>query len=382
MEQYINSLELQYLMLFSVLLLLPKILLRFNIPVGISSLFLGVGTALTLGWFKDDQMILMLSRLGITSLFLFAGMEIEIDELRKDAPALSKSIAKAVVVTIASAIFFSWAFGLHLRPAIILALAILTPSTGFILNSLRNYGFTEDQEYWIRSKAIAKEIAAIVMLFVALQSESLEQFIFSKGILIFLVLFLPVLFKFFFKVIAPYAPDSEVGFLILVALICGVITKNIGTYYLVGAFIVGVIAGQFKHFNNSHKADDILDHLRMFFSFFIPFYFYSTGLTITSDLFSIKGLALGLGFLIVFIPIRILTVFSSIKFFIKDNWKDRYPIATALLPNLIFGLVLASILRERFQIDVYIISGLIVYTILSSVIPAIVFKKTPPESFV
>jgi len=84
----------------------------------------------------------------------------------------------------------------------------------------------------------------------------------------------------------------------------------------------------------------------------------------------------------VFIPIRILTVFSSIKFFIKDNWKDRYPIATALLPNLIFGLVLASILRERFQIDVYIISGLIVYTILSSVIPAIVFKKTPPESFV
>lgn len=379
MEKFF-TLEVQYLFLFTILLLLPKILLRFKIPVGISSLFLGIFTTFLLGWFKDDQMILMLSRLGITSLFLFAGMEIEIEELKKDAPALSKHILKVTIVTLISAFAFFKIFNLPFRPAVILALAILTPSTGFILNSLKNFGFNQDQEYWIRSKAIAKEIAAIVMLFIVLQSESIEQFVISKIVLIVLILVLPILFKLFFKIIAPYAPDSEVGFLILIALICGVITKNIGTYYLVGAFIVGVIAGQFKKFSKSSNAEHILPSLRMFFSFFIPFYFYHTGLGVGLEIFSIKGIILGLVFLIIFIPIRILTVFSSIKFFIKDNWKDRYPIATALLPTLIFGLVLVSILKERFNIDSDILGGVMIYTIVSSIIPSIVFKRADAES--
>ncbi len=258
----------------------------------------------------------------------------------------------------------------------------MTPSTGFILNSLKNYGFSQEQQYWIRSKAIAKEVAAIGLLFLALQSNDMNQLIKSTGMLLALIVILPIVFKLFFKYLAPYAPDSEVGFLILIALICGVFTKKIGTYYLVGAFIAGVIAGQFKHFGKTHKSEEILKNLNMFFAFFIPFYFFKAGLSFTKEIFSIQGLIIGISFLIIFIPIRILVVHSSLKFFLKDFWKDRVEISTSLLPTLIFGLVIAGLLQENFKIDIKIISGLILYTLITSIIPAIIFKKNPPESFI
>ena len=72
-------------------------MLRFHIPTALTSLSLGFLTAHTLSWFENDQLLLMLSRLGITSLFLFAGMEVEIDELKKNATVLSRHL---VVVTI------------------------------------------------------------------------------------------------------------------------------------------------------------------------------------------------------------------------------------------------------------------------------------------
>ena len=73
--------EYQYIVVLLAVLLIPKILLRFQIPTGITSLILGVISINLLGWFQDSQAILLLSRLGITSLFLFAGMEIDLSDL-------------------------------------------------------------------------------------------------------------------------------------------------------------------------------------------------------------------------------------------------------------------------------------------------------------
>ncbi|MDD0852218.1 cation:proton antiporter [Halobacteriovorax sp. GB3] len=372
------SSEVQYLILFVSVIILPKLLLRFRIPVGITCLSLGFFTTAFLNWFQGDQLLLMLSRLGITSLFLFAGMEIELDELKKDGKTLSMDLLKSTVLLFAIAYGLTFFFDLSYRAAIILSLGLMTPSTGFILNSLKNYTFSAGEEYWIRSKAIAKEIVAILILFVALQSSSWQDFLVSKAVLVLLIVFLPLLFKFFLRIVAPYAPDTEVGFLILVALISGVVTKKIGTYYLVGAFIVGIVAGNFKHFISKDNHENILRSLSVFFSFFVPFYFYKAGLTITTEMFSMKGLIIGLVFLLVFLAIRVLSVFVTVKYFIPDFWKNRLSISMSLLPTLIFGLVIVSILRERFDVSPEILSGLIVYTVVSSLIPSFVFEKAPP----
>lgn len=375
LQSFFQSTEIQYMILFTVVLIVPKMLLRFRIPVGLSALALGVMTTFFLGWFQDDQLLLMLARLGITSLFLFAGMEVDTEELRKDGPALSKHVLKATIVIFITAFCANFFLDLAFRPALILALGLMTPSTGFILNTLKAKSFENQQEYWIRTKAIAKEIVAIFLLFVALQSHTWQQLLQSTAILLGLILVLPSVFRFFLKKIAPYAPDSEVAFLVLIALVCGVITQKIGAYYLVGAFIVGMTAGRFRHFMGDSDQGTTLASLTSFFTVFIPFYFYKAGMGFTSEIFLVDGVKMGLLFIAVCVPIRILSVFSTLHFFLKDSWKDRYAIAMNLLPTLIFGLVIAAILRDEFAVEPAIISGLVIYTIVTSIIPAILFRN-------
>lgn len=375
------SIDFQYFILFASVLLIPKFLLRFQVPTALTALFLGFITHVTVGWFQDDQLVLMLSRLGITSLFLFAGMEVDLEELKEDSGVLIKHLIKTTALIVIAGLGIEFFFGLGTRASFILSLGLTTPSTGFILNSLRGFELSETQEKWVRMTAIAKELVAIVCLFVILQTESTQEFLISTGAIIAMIAVLPVMFRFFLNVIAPFAPDSEVSFLILIALLCGVITTKLGTYYLVGAFIVGMTAGRFKHFIEHEKSKNMLYSVSFFFSFFVPFYFYSKGLTFEPEMFSWKGFGLGIAFLLVFLPLRFSTVLSSIWFFMRDVWKESVAISIPLLPTLIFGLVIAGILRERFDIPDYIISGLIVYTVGSSVIPWFFLQKAPPESY-
>jgi len=214
-----------------------------------------------------------------------------------------------------------------------------------------------------------------------LQTESWEEFLISTASLIAMILILPVAFKFFLQKVAPFAPDSEVTFLILIALLCGVITTKLGTYYLVGAFIVGMTAGRFKHFIEHEKSQKMLYSVSFFFSFFVPFYFYKAGLTFTVDMFSWEGLGLGFVFLLLILPLRFFSVFSSIWFYMRESWKDRLPIAIPLLPTLIFGLVITTILRERFAVPNILISGLVVYTLGASILPCFFLERMPPEDY-
>ena len=383
MQELLNiSIEYQYLITVSFILLLPKILLRFRIPTGITALILGCICINVLGWYKEsNQLILILARLGITSLFLFAGMEIDLNDLKKEMMPLAKYLLKSIAIIIITALLIYFIFTISFQISLILTIAIFTPSAGFILSSLKHYELNDKEIFWIKLKAISKEIAAILVLFFALQMNDVGGLFRSKVIFIICLLLLPPLFKFFLNFIAPYAPKTEVSFLVIISLIFGVITKKLGTYYLVGAFATGIVAGQFNHFMNSSHSKRIEESLASFYGIFVPFYFFSAGLLITQDFFTIKGLILGILISSVFIPIRILSVVLSIKYFIKDFWQDRMKISMSLIPNLIFGLVVIGILKERFNVEAYILSGLVIYTLLASILPAIYFEKTPPENY-
>ena len=46
----------------------------------------------------------------------------------------------------------------------------------------------------------------------------------------------------------------------------------------------------------------------------------------------------------------------------------------SLLPTLIFTLVLAGILRERFRIDDVVFGALLVYAAVTTILPSLVFR--------
>jgi Kef-type K+ transport system membrane component KefB len=375
------SIEIKYIITLFVVLFLPKILLRFRIPSGLTALFLGILCTQTLGWFQDSQVLLLLSRLGITSLFVFAGMEIDLKVLAQHKKPLLKSLANSILLIIFTALIINLMTGLSIQISLISAIAIFTPSAGFILSSLKYYKLNEEEVFWIKLKAIAKEIAAVLILFIALKLDNPFDLIKTTTIFGFGVLVLTPLFKIYLNKIAPYAPKSEVSFLVLISFIFGVIAKKLGTYYLVGAFAVGIVAGQFNFFTTGKEAKRIEDSLQSFYNIFIPFYFFSTGLIVTSDFFTLPGLWVGIALVLTIIPIRILSVVYSIKFFLPEFWNERGPISVALVPNLIFGLVVMSILKTEFLVPNLYLSGILIYTIVASLIPAFYFEQSPPIEY-
>jgi len=373
--------EVEYLFLFSAVLILPKIIKRFRIPIGITCIFLGLLCSFFWKSFNDDQLLLLLSRLGITSLFLFAGMEVEMEELKENKGPISKHLALNLLMIGFVSAFIGYFFHLDLRPAIILTIGLMTPSAGFILDSISDFKLTKSHQYWIKSKSISEEILSVFILFFAMQSHDANQLIISIFILVGLLTFLPILFKVYVRYVAPYAPKSEVAFLIILALVCGVITKKIGTYYLVGAFIVGLIAGRFKHFMGKVEGINIFNALSIFFGIFIPFYFFKAGLGFSSDHLNKEGFFVGLGFILILIPIRFLFILYTQKKFVDNRVYKPWKISLSLMPNLIFGLVISSILTERYNVDSSIIAGLFIYTIFTSILPTFSFKKVPPKEY-
>lgn len=128
--------ELDYVLLLFALFVVPRFLQRYRLPAAVTSLALGALAGIGLDAFTRDPTVALLATFGIVSLFLFAGLEVDFAELRREAPVLLQHVAIGLAALLAVAL--ALAFGLHLawRPAVLVALALLTPSTGFILDSL------------------------------------------------------------------------------------------------------------------------------------------------------------------------------------------------------------------------------------------------------
>lgn len=375
------SQDVHYFILVAVLFIVPKILLRYRIPAALSAFFLGNLSNYFLSWFKGDSMLNFLSVLGITSLFLFAGLEVDLNELKKDQRFFLKHLSGGLVLWLLITLLFVYGIELNFQAAGLLALGILTPSTGFILDSLHSFELSDNERSWIRSMTIAMEVLALAILFFVLQSSSLQELMLSALALVAIVLVLPTLFRAFVRLIAPFAPHSEFSFLILLALLGGVLTRQLGTYYLIGAFVVGLTARRFEFLLPTLRSEHSLQSFRVFFSFFIPFYFFHSGMSVDGEDLSYLGILVGIIFLMIFIPVRLFSVSYSLKYFLGEKCQNQNQISLAIMPTLVFGLVIASILRERFAISSPLFTGLILHTIVVSSLPAFFLKKAPPTNY-
>lgn len=373
------SSEIAYVALLFGLFIVPRILQRWGIPTAITAFALGAGASMGLGLFHGDGTISLLSTLGIVALFLFAGLEVSFPELRRGAAVLAQHVVIRVLLIAATA----WAIvGLGLldwRPAILVALALMTPSTGFILDSLDSLAKDEQDRFWIRSKAIAVEMVALALMFFTLKSESVADLGLSTLVLGAMILVLPLAFRAFAKVVLPQAPKSDFAFLVIVAAACALITRNLGVYYLVGAFIVGVVAQSFRAHMPSMQSDHMLRAVEALASLLVPFYFFHAGIELKREDFSLDALLAGVVMAACAVPVRLATVALHRHLALKEPMKQALKVAVPMLPTLVFTLVIAGILRDEYDIPSWLFGGLIVYAFVTTVMPAIFTHKPPPD---
>jgi len=371
--------ELQYVLLLFVLFVLPRVLQRFRLPSAISCVALGALAGIGLGVFHDDAALHLLSTFGIVSLFLFAGLDVEFKELRRNASFLTQHLIIRVVALVFLTVIISVLFKMPVQPAVLMGLALTTPSTGFILDSLGSLGVSGHERAWIKSKAIATELVALAILFLALQPMTFRQVLTSVLVLGAMVAFLPLVFRLFASVVLPHAPKSEFAFLLMVAVMCALVTRHLGAYYLVGAFIVGLTAQRFREQLPAIASEQMVHAVEVFASFFVPFYFFYAGVRLHREDFSLAAVGLGFAFLLVLVPLRVALVALHRSLALGESMRSGVRIGLSIIPTLVFTLVIAEILQERFGLSQLVFGGLVVYTLANTLIPGFVLRVPPPD---
>jgi Kef-type K+ transport system membrane component KefB len=371
--------ELQYLLVIVGLFLVPRLLQRFKIPSAITCLALGAVLGLGFGKFHDDGAVPLLSTLGIVALFLLAGLEVNLAELRRGLFITSCYLLVQVLLLSLSTWLSLQLFDLGWRAAFLLSLAIFTPSTGFILDSLSAFGLSPTQQYWVKTKAITSELVALLALLLVVQSTRAQDLALASVALIGMVVLLPIVFQVFVKRVLPFAPKSEFTFLLMLALACAFITRRLGVYYLVGAFLVGVTAVRLRQRIPELASERLLIGIELFASFFIPFYFFKAGLHLRAESLSAKAVMLGLAFAALTVPVRVALVVGLRALTLHEPRREGAKVAWSLVPTLVFTLVLADILRERFDLPDYLFGALTVFTLVNTAIPGLVLRVPPPD---
>lgn len=371
--------ELDYVLLLFALFVVPRMLQRYRLPGAVTSIALGAAAGMGLGLFTEDATVGLLATLGIVSLFLFAGLDVDSAELRREARVLIQHLVIGIAALVGTAVLVHAVFALPWRPAVLVGLALLTPSTGFILDSLPSLGVSDLERFWIKSKAVATELVALAVLFVTVQSTTTRRLSMSALLLAGMILVLPATFRWFAVRVVPYAPKSEFAFLLMLAVLCSFVTRRIGVYYLVGAFVVGLIAQRFRRRLPAIASDQMLHAVELFASFFIPIYFFNAGLHLRAGDFARDALLVGAGFLATMVPLRIALVAVHRRLALGETLGKGMRIGVSMLPTLVFTLVIAEILRDSFAVPRPIFGGLIIYTLANTLVPGFALRLPAPE---
>jgi len=321
-----------------------------------------------------DPVVVLLSTLGISSLFLFAGLEVEIQALRRGLGRLLVHLS----IRVGSMLMVGWLAWRYLdlgwQAATLLALALLTPSTGFILDTLERLGLDESERFWVTSKAIAGELLALAALFVVLQAGDPVMMTINTGVLVAMLVGLPLLFVAMGRWVVPHAPGSEFSLLVMVGMVAAYITYSMGVYYLVGAFIAGLVARLLRLRMPRLASDANIHALRLFASFFVPFYFFHAGTGIPPEALSWEAVLLGVALTMVVLPLRIGVVWLQRRVLFREAQAGTLKVSVALAPTLVFTLVLAGILHQRFDLPPVLYGALLLYTTINTLLPSLVLK--------
>ncbi len=366
------SKTLVYLALIVGLLVVPRALQRFRMPAALTCFFLGIIVAIFDKQLGGDNVLSVMATFGIASLFLLAGLEVDLVEIRRQLPRLAGVLGIRSLVLVGAAWLAIHYMHMPWQPAALLALALFTPSTGFILDMLPLSGLEPEEQSEVALNAIAGEITALGFLFVITQASSARTLIVSGSALLLLIFFTPIVFLALGKYVVPYAPGSEFSLLIMMGVICAVLTKMLGVYYLVGAFVAGLVAGLLRKRMTTLTSHENLHAVRLFTSVFIPFYFFNGGLEVPPGALVLKSLLYGIAFSIVIIPFRVAHSWPQARYFSGHTAKGGVRVSVALVPTLIFTLVTAGILHEEFHIDDALYGGLLLYAAITTILPSFI----------
>jgi Kef-type K+ transport system membrane component KefB len=374
---------LKLLGLIALLFFLPKVLVRFGLPSPVTELLLGVACGpLVLRVVERSDLLVGLAGIGISALFLFAGIEVDVHELYERRQVLLQHLAIQLLLFAVAAVAGVW-FGLPVPVAALIGVAVLSPSAGFIVPALDALGLPGPLTSWIKQKAIGTELMAIAAVLVFVNTGSARDLVVGLGGMLALLALLPVLFFVFHRTILRWAPRTEFSFVMILALLAAYLTHHLGVHYLVGAFVVGLAARRYLDWCASQQLPvapvrTAINSFRFFSAFFVPFYFFGVGLLLPIDALSAAAILFAAILLALAVPVRVASVAAHRRFGLGESWREAVNVGLLLGPTTVFSLAVAEILRHRFAVDDWVYGGIILYGAATSMVP--VLSRRAPRS--
>ena len=375
---------LRLLLLISTLFFIPKVMLRLGLPSPVTEMALGVLCGpLALGVVDKDPLLSGLAAMGISALFLFAGLEVEVHEIVQRRRTLIEHLGIQLVLSVA-AVATGLGLGIALAPSVLISLAVMSSSAGFIIPVLEILGLKGDLGSWIRQKAVVSELMAIAGVLVFANTTSTRELLLGFGGILGLIAVVPLAFLLFHRTILWWAPGTEFSFVMIVALLGAYLTHHLGVHYLVGAFTVGLISRRYLDWcarRNLPVASLVsaLSSFRFFSAFFVPFFFFLVGVGLHAGALSSKALLLGIALLIIVGPLRVGSVMLHRRIQLNESWSESWNVALMLGPTLVFSVAVAEILHERFDPPDWIVGGIILYGAATSLLPSLTSRVHSTE---
>jgi Kef-type K+ transport system membrane component KefB len=258
----------------------------------------------------------------------------------------------------------------------LLALALLTSSTGFIVDSLDRFGLAPEERFWVTNNAISAELLALVIMFVVLKATAPAQFALASLQLVVTLVALRLAVLALGRWIIPYAPGSAFALLVMVGFAAAFVTDSLGAEYLLGAFLAGLVARLLEGRVPALASHDNMRAVKLFSSFFLPFYFFARGANAPADALGLEALGIGVALTVVLVPLRGFAIWAKRRLMGLGDSNSSLRVAAALTPTLIFTLVLATILRERGAISDQLFGGLLLYAGINTLLPSFILRTS------
>ncbi|GGD63002.1 cation:proton antiporter [Paenibacillus nasutitermitis] len=279
---------------------------RLGQPAVLGKLLAGIvlGPAV-LGWVHADAFISYFSEIGVLLLMFIAGLETDLDQLRKNWKASFAVAVGGIILPFIGGYGVAMTLGLSNTQSLFLGLLLCATSVSISVQTLKEMNQLNSREgTTILGAAVVDDVIVVVMLAVMMSLLGTEDIslgiLLSKKILFFIVILVAGWFAvpWVMRILAPFrVSEAVMSGALIICFSFSYFAELMGVAGIIGAFAAGIAVSQTKF---RHDVETKVEPIA--YTLFVPVFFVSIGLNI-----SFQGLGNQILFIVLVTVIAVLT---------------------------------------------------------------------------
>ncbi|WP_049164621.1 cation:proton antiporter [Ligilactobacillus salivarius] len=358
---------------------------RVGMPAVIGQLLVGIilGPAM-LGWVTSNNFVHIFSEIGVVILMFMAGLESDLDLLKKYLKPATSVALFGVIAPIILVYLLGRIYNFTNEEAIFLGVTFAATSVSISVEVLKELKKLDTKEgTTILGAAVIDDILAVLILSVLVsifsdvaQAEGGHtQSNLGVGILIQVIYFIGIYLV--FRWIAPLLmkiseklpiSSSEILMSLVICLGMAFFADLVGLSAVVGSFFAGVAVAQTPY---KQEIDSSIEPIG--YAVFIPMFFVSIGLNMT-----FKGLLTNWLFIVILLVLALLTKWGGCGLGAKMlgmNWHSGDIIGAGMVSRGEMALIIAQVGYEAHLLSDKFYSSVIIVIILTTIIAPFMLKS-------